>query len=101
LKADIADFTAQIKTLNAEIAQARVELQRATEDKIADAKEFQQTIKDQQETQRILDKAMNRLDKFYNAQNAAFLQASNKAVAAKKGASFLQQGPPPGLEEGG
>ena len=59
----------------------RVEMQRASEDRAAENKEFQQTVNDQRATQTILGKAVTRLEKFYAAK-AAFLQKQGPAAPA-------------------
>jgi chromosome segregation ATPase len=88
LEASIANFETEIKTLTAEIAEMRVEMQSATNDRKAESHVFQTAVQDQREMQQILKKAVNRMDQFYNS---------------KEGEAFLQahQGPPPGLTKGG
>jgi chromosome segregation ATPase len=90
LEATIANFETEIKTLTAEIAEMRVELQSATNDRKAESHVFQAAVQDQREMQQILKKAVARMDQFYNSEEgAAFLQAHSA------------QGPPPGLTKGG
>jgi hypothetical protein len=75
----IDELTKAIDTLKAEIAEMQVQLKRAGEDREKQNKEFQQTVADQRETQKMLQAALNVLAEFY-------------------GKSFLQQepaGPPP------
>lgn len=90
LEAQIKAFTDTIDMLTAEIGEARVELQRASEDRNAESKEFQKIVADQQATQEILDKATDRLAQFYNKKS--FLQQEPGAKV---------EGPPPALREGG
>merc|ERR1712051_378216 len=98
LLAKIADLEATIKalgeaidTLKAEIAEMQVQLKRAGEDREKQNKEFQSTVADQRETQKLLKAALGVLQDFYG-----------KAAAA---ASFAQKQepvgppPPPGFEE--
>jgi len=98
LTAEIAQLTSQIDELGqsidatkAEIAEMQLQLKRAGEDRELENKDFQATIADQRETQKLLTSALNVL----------------KAVYAKK---FLQTGaavrqepagppPPPGFKE--
>jgi len=88
LEQTIKELTDNIATLTAEIADARLELQRATDGQVAASKEFQQIVKDQQATQAILDKATDRLGQFYN--KASLIQSRQEPGAAV-------EGPPPGL----
>jgi chromosome segregation ATPase len=91
LEASIKDFSDTIATLTAEIADARLELQRATNDQVAASKEFKQVVADQQATQAILQKATARLSKFYGFVQTTSHQEPGAAV----------EGPPPALKEGG
>jgi len=86
LTATIGEVTAQVETLKSEISEMHTQMKRAGEDREIENKDFQQTVNDQRETQKLLNKALSVL----------------KGVYAKKG-SFLQdvrvhvgrQGPPP------
>jgi len=60
----------EIKDLNAQIADLRTELKRAGEDRAAENKEFQKTVADQRATKQILDKALKRLEEFYQPPSA-------------------------------
>jgi len=90
LEAAIKALAEAIETLKAEIAEMQVQLKRAGEDREKQNKEFQTTVADQRETQRLLKAALNVLQDFY----------------AKKapGASLVQKQepvgppPPPGFE---
>jgi len=69
----------------------RVEMQRASEDRQVQNKEFQATVNDQAATQAILGKAVARLEKFYAAKAKALLQ--QPAVAMPAGfKSYKKQG---------
>jgi chromosome segregation ATPase len=92
LESQIKDYTTDIETLTAEIADARLELQRASDDMQASSKEFKQVVADQQATQAILDKATKRLSEFYNKK--ALLQTRQEPGAKV-------EGPPPALSAGG
>merc|ERR1719389_946000 len=83
LQANVADLTAQIDTFTDEIAQLKasisemyIQMQRASENRQAEDKEFQTTVADQRATQVILLKALDRLNVFYD--DAALLQAKPK-----------------------
>merc|ERR1740117_987390 len=81
LTSSIDELTKSIATLEAEIAEMQTQLKRAGEDREAQNSDFQGTVADQRETQKLLTSALNVL----------------QAVYAKK-ASLLQQepaGPPP------
>merc|ERR1740116_382699 len=72
LIAKIADLDATIKalgeaidTLKAEIAEMQVQLKRAGEDREKQNKEFQSTVADQRETQKLLKAALGVLQDFY------------------------------------
>merc|ERR1719145_416409 len=72
LMAKIADLEATIKalgeaidTLKAEIAEMQVQLKRAGEDREKQNKEFQSTVADQRETQKLLKAAVGFLQDFY------------------------------------
>merc|ERR1711878_180527 len=91
LLAKIADLEATIKalgeaidTLKAEIAEMQVQLKRAGEDREKQNNEFQSTVADQRETQKMLKAALGVLQDFY---------------AKKAPAAFAQKqepvGPPP------
>merc|ERR1719409_1559310 len=74
----IANLKDAIATLNQEIAETRVAMKRASEDREAENKEFQMTVADQRATQAILTKALDRLKQFYEAKS---LVQTRKAAA--------------------
>jgi hypothetical protein len=106
LKAELSELEESLKTLKAEVAELNVQIKRAGEDREAENKDFQATIQDQRETQKLLQKALEILKAVYkphvpNAGNAA---AGNAVVgvAASFEDEFLQQpAPPPGFSEYG
>jgi len=72
LTTKINDFASAIETLDAEIAAAKaaisdatVQLQQANINRQKENQEFQQNVADQRATQAILEKALDRLSKFY------------------------------------
>jgi len=72
LEMTIDSLTKAIDTLKAEIAEMQVQLKRAGEDREKQNKEFQTTVADQRETQKMLQAALNVLAEFYG--KAALLQ---------------------------
>jgi predicted DNA-binding ribbon-helix-helix protein len=89
LDAEIADLTEMIEeltkaiaALQAEIAEMQVQLKRAGEDRELENNDFQKTIAEQRETQKLLTSALNVLKGFYDK---AFMQTKAKQPA----------GPPP------
>jgi len=96
LKTSIESLTNLIDTLNKEVAETRVEIKRAGEDREAQNTEFQKTVEEQRETQKLLNKALNVLNSFY-------AQEADKKPAAKqkKGETFVQGGENSGDEPAG
>merc|ERR1719399_2276080 len=76
------------KRLSEEIAEAQIEIKKASEIREKENKEFQGTIADQRATQAILKKAVERLGEFYN-KKAALLQQPVPGAPAPP--------PPPGF----
>jgi len=70
-------LTSSIAQLNQEIADLQKEIQKAGEDREAENADFQTTIKDQQETQRLLKQAIEVLNAFY-AKKAALVSTARK-----------------------
>jgi chromosome segregation ATPase len=66
LSEDIKALEDAIEAAKAEIAQLRVDLQRASEDRLSANVEFQKTVADQTMTVEVLKKALERLAKFYD-----------------------------------
>jgi len=88
LELTIKTLTEEIEALKAEIAEMQVQLKRAGENREKENKEFQMTVADQRETQKLLQAALNVLSEFYGK---------------KEKAAFVQQEPvgpppPPGFE---
>merc|ERR1711870_113851 len=73
LELSIKTLTEEIETLKAEIAEMQVQLKRAGENREKENKEFQMTVADQRETQKLLQAALNVLAEFYG-KKAALLQ---------------------------
>merc|ERR1719388_339621 len=70
----------EIAAMNAEITEMQVEIKRASEIRVKENSEFQMTVTDQVATQKILAKALARLQQFYGKflQKPAFLQIVQK-----------------------
>jgi hypothetical protein len=88
LEMAIEQLTKAIETLKAEIAEMQVQLKRAGEDREKENKEFQTTVADQRETQKLLQTALGVLQEFYGKKAAAFVQKQEPAGPP----------PPPGFE---
>merc|ERR1712232_1159593 len=65
--------------MGAEIAEMQVQLKRAGEDREKQNKEFQTTVADQRETQKMLQAALSILAEFYGKSAAAMLQRQEPA----------------------
>merc|ERR1719451_136606 len=75
LELTIKTLTEEIEALKAEIAEMQVQLKRAGENREKENKEFQMTVADQRETQKLLQAALNVLSEFYGKkEKAALLQ---------------------------
>jgi len=85
LESTIKALAEAIETLKAEIAEMQVQLKRAGEDREKQNKEFQMTVADQRETQKLLKAALNVLQDFY----------AKKAPAASLVQRQEPVGPPP------
>merc|ERR1712050_416867 len=65
LELTIKTLTEEIDALKAQIAEMQVQLKRAGENREKENKEFQMTVADQRETQKLLQAALNVLAEFY------------------------------------
>jgi len=90
LTSTIDELTKSIATLEAEIAEMQTQLKRAGEDRELENKDFQATVADQRETQKLLTSAMNVLKAVYAKK---FLQ-----VHATKKQEPAGPPPPPGFK---
>merc|ERR1719356_1904602 len=78
-----------IDTLKSEIAEMQVQLKRAGEDREKQNKEFQTTVADQRETQKLLTAAVAILGEFYGkTEKAAMLQHKQEPVGPPPPAGF-------------
>merc|ERR1712032_164152 len=73
LELKIKQLTEAIDALKAEIAEMQLQLKRAGENREMENKDFQMTVADQRETQRLLQAALNVLAEFYG-EPKSFLQ---------------------------
>merc|ERR1712060_871974 len=89
LELTIKALTEAITKLKSEIAEMQLQMKRAGEDREKENKEFQTTVADQRETQRLLKAALSILQDFYG-KKAAFLQQHKQEPAGPP--------PPPGFE---
>merc|ERR1711920_83989 len=89
LEMTIKALTEAITKLKSEIAEMQVQMKRAGEDREQENKEFQTTVADQRETQRLLKAALSVLQDFYG-KKAALLQGRKQEPAGPP--------PPPGFE---
>merc|ERR1719497_297371 len=89
LEMTIKSLTEAIEKLKGEIAEMQVQMKRAGEDREKENKEFQTTVADQRETQKLLKAALNVLQDFYG-KKAAFMQRQKQEPAGPP--------PPPGFE---
>lgn len=89
LKATISELDAAVKTLSSEIADLQLQMKRKGEDRELENKDFQSTLADQRETQKLLHKALVVLKKVYEQKEVA----SGTPGFVQVGAS--QEPPPP------
>merc|ERR1719215_1993236 len=92
LESTIKALADAIDTLKAEIAEMQVQLKRAGEDREKQNKEFQTTVADQRETQRLLKAALNVLGEFYGK------KASTSALVQGRRQEPVGPPPPAGFE---
>merc|ERR1712194_743221 len=88
LELTIKTLTEEIESLKAQIAEMQVQLKRAGENREKENKEFQMTVADQRETQKLLQAALNVLAEFYGKKAASLLQKQEPVGPP----------PPPGFE---
>jgi len=98
LVTDIKDKTEEENTLMQEIADAQIELKKASENREEENKEFQVVISDQRATQAILDKAVERLKQFYDKKAAASL-LQRRALTARQTPGAEVEAMPEGFAE--
>merc|ERR1712003_204785 len=89
LELTIKTLTEEIESLKAQIAEMQVQLKRAGENREKENKEFQATVADQRETQKLLQAALNVLSEFYGKKEPAAMLQKQEPVGPP---------PPPGFE---
>merc|ERR1719238_2437159 len=92
LATEIDELAKAIATLQSEVAELQLQLKRAGEDRELENKDFQTTVADQRETQKLLASALKVLEGVYAKK---FVQVGNK-VARKQPAG---PPPPPGFKD--
>merc|ERR1719174_2612343 len=90
LQAQLGDLTSQIDTFTDEIAELKasitemyIQMQRGSENRQTENRQFQTTVADQRATQVILMKALDRLNVFYDQQ--ALLQTKKRQPSLLQG----------------
>merc|ERR1719382_873996 len=91
LDATIKTLTKEIEELQAEVAEMEAQLKAASKARDAENKDYQQTIADQKETQKLLKAALEVLAGFYGKGTTALAQRGAQEPAGLP--------PPPGFEE--
>merc|ERR1719503_380462 len=86
LEMNIKQLTADLDSLKSQIAEMKVQMKRAGEDREKENKEFQMTVADQRATQKLLQAALEILKGFYDKKNTTF----DKVLLQKSA-----QNPPP------
>merc|ERR1719329_998971 len=76
LNMNIKQLTADLDNLKAQIAEMKVRMKRAGEDRETENKEFQMTVADQRATQKLLQAALEILKGFYDKKNTTFDKVS-------------------------
>jgi predicted RNase H-like nuclease (RuvC/YqgF family) len=89
LEATISKLTNDIDGLKSEIAEMQVQMKRAGEDRESQNKEFQTTVADQRETQKLLQAALSILGEFYGkAKSASLAQQAQQPAGPPPPAGF-------------
>merc|ERR1711974_152475 len=81
-------LTEAITKLKSEIAEMQLQMKRAGEDREKQNKEFQTTVADQRETQKLLTAALAILGEFYGKAGAAMVQKKQEPVGPPPPAGF-------------
>merc|ERR1711920_1001072 len=98
LEMTIKALAEAIESLKAEIAEMQVQLKRAGEDREKENKEFQMTVADQRETQKLLQAALSVLAGFYGkTDTATFVQKQEPVGPPRPRASKPTRRAPPAV----
>merc|ERR1719159_1767200 len=81
LATQIDELAKAIATLQSEVAELQLQLKRAGEDRELENKDFQTTVADQRETQRLLESALKVLEGVYAKK---FVQVASSKVTKKQ-----------------
>ena len=76
LEMNIKQLTADLDSLKSQIAEMKIQMKRAGEDREKENKEFQMTVADQRATQKLLQAALEILKGFYDKKNTTFDKVS-------------------------
>merc|ERR1719174_919501 len=96
LETTISELTESLATLNKEISDMNVQIKKAGEDREAVNKDFQATVADQRETQKLLNKAITVLKAVYTKTTATL---SQQHVQLEYGGSATPPPPPAGFKD--
>jgi len=88
LEMTISELTETLTTLNAEISEMNIQIKKAGEDRELVNKDFQATVADQRETQKLLNKAITVLKQVYTKTTA-------KAALGQERSEVFDVAPPP------
>lgn len=88
LEMTISELTENLATLNGEIAEMNIQIKKAGEDRELVNKDFQATVSDQRETQKLLNKAITVLKSVYTKTTA-------KAALGQERSEVFDVAPPP------
>jgi len=88
LSMSIEQLGKAIDGLKAEITEMQVQLKRAGEDREKENKDFQMTVSDQRETQKLLKTALGVLSDFYNKKGASLIQRRQEPAGPPPPAGF-------------
>jgi len=101
LQTTISELTESLATLNKEIAEMNVQIKKAGEDRESVNRDFQATVADQRETQKLLNKAITVLKAVYTKQqaNQGALVAEHAQVSEADFSADPRPPPPPGFKD--
>jgi len=88
LSSTISQLTTAIDALKADTAEMQVQMKRSGEDREKQNKEFQTTVADQRETQKLLTAALGVLGEFYGKKASAMIQGRQELVGPPPPAGF-------------
>jgi len=91
LETTISELTEAIATIDKEIAEMNLQIKRAGEDRELVNRDFQATVADQRETQKLLQKALTVLKAVYTKTSVS----QEKAALSQESSEVVQAPPPP------